>query len=310
MRKWVGMIAIGIIYAVLLSSCADSSSGNIGTEASTASMNSNLSTEPAAEPETEPKEETYSVFVTSANLNVRSGVGTSYDVLYTSQVNEQLQMTGNEDKTKSGTIWYEVITPDTHEIGWCCSKYGTVEETTGFPIKINYAKIEREKKKRERDENLRVALSKLKADKDEVKQVTFYEPSTMPKYIDSRTYLLPYFAYDGKSSPTFRIKYNYCGNDWIFWTKIIFAVDDVRYTKEVGYFDPNRDVSSAKVVERLDEWASLEEKNILRKIVDSKKTIIRFEGDDYHYDLIMNEADKKAIGEVFTAYDLLRYDIR
>lgn len=310
MRKWVGMIAIGIICAILLSSCDDSSSGSKGTEESTVSINSSLPTEPATEPETEPKEETYSVFVTSANLNVRSGVGTSYDVLYTSQVNEQLQMTGNEDKTKSGTIWYEVITPDTHEIGWCCSKYGTVEETTGVPIKINYAKIEQEKAKRERDKNLNAALSKLKADKDEVRQITFYKPSTMPKYRNTRTYLLPYIAYDGKTSPNFRIKYNYCGNDWIFWNKIIFAVDDVRYTKRVGDFDTVRDVANLKVVESLDEWASLDEKNILRQIVDSKKTIIRFEGDDYYYDLIMDAADKKAIGEVFAAYDLLRFDVR
>lgn len=44
---------------------------------------------------------------------------------------------------------------------------------------------------------------------------------------------------------------------------------------------------------------------MLWEIANSKETIIRFEGNDYYDNFTVSAADKKAIKEILTAYELL-----
>ena len=46
---------------------------------------------------------------------------------------------------------------------------------------------------------------------------------------------------------------------------------------------------------------------MLKAIANSKETIVRFQGDNYHYDLTVSASDKKAIKEVLTAYEYADY---
>ena len=45
---------------------------------------------------------------------------------------------------------------------------------------------------------------------------------------------------------------------------------------------------------------------LLRDISTSQKTIIRFEGDDYHYDMVVSDKDKQGIKEVLDAYEYVK----
>jgi hypothetical protein len=45
---------------------------------------------------------------------------------------------------------------------------------------------------------------------------------------------------------------------------------------------------------------------MLKQIANSKETIVRFQGDNYHYDLTVKSSDKTAINQVLTAYEALK----
>ena len=100
--------------------------------------------------------------------------------------------------------------------------------------------------------------------------------------------------------------YNYTGDDWVFFKEVTFAVDDARYTKHVNYSDVLRDNDHGDVWEVYDTGNVYESDiEIFRAIANSTKTIIRFQGDDYNYDLTVSDKDKAAIREVLTAYEAL-----
>lgn len=164
---------------------------------------------------------------------------------------------------------------------------------------------EQEKQKAEKEKELNSALSKLQKEEDKVENITYYRPSTFPKYINSRTYALPYMGVKG-SNVWLRIKFVYYGSSWINWENITVAADDYRYTKSYGYFDVNKDVDNAgNVVEYIDIPVETLELELLRKMSEADETIIRFQG-DYKKDLTLSGKDRKAIGELLEAYRLLK----
>ena len=145
------------------------------------------------------------------------------------------------------------------------------------------------------------ALSKLVKKYDEVQQTTFYKPKEYPDYIDTRCYVLPYISVIG-SYKGLVITYNYTEDDWVFFKKVTFAIDDERYVKTFEYFDILHDSSYGIVCENISVQANSEDISILQKIVNSEKTIVRFQGDDYAYDFTISQSDKDAIRQVLTAY--------
>ena len=48
-----------------------------------------------------------------------------------------------------------------------------------------------------------------------------------------------------------------------------------------------------------------EELEMLARIADSSETIIRFEGDEYYYDLYVSNKDKQMIRDTLTLYEAL-----
>lgn len=158
-------------------------------------------------------------------------------------------------------------------------------------------------KKADKEARAKVALAKLKSEYDRVEGITWYYPSTYPKYIDTRSYILPYIGKRDSGYSWLRLEMNYTGDDWIFWTKITFVVDGEKYYKSFGYFDVERD-SDGDVWECVDISPSDSDIELLRKIADSKETIVRFEG-DYRKDITISANDKTAIKQVLDAYDIL-----
>ena len=147
-------------------------------------------------------------------------------------------------------------------------------------------------------------LANMKVDKDEVKGNTFYIPKAEPYYADTRCYVLPYIGVN-ENNIWLCAKYHYTGDSWVFFEKITFAVDDKRYYKSFTRSEIIRDNDS-------EVWEYVNTANVtgadiamFYEIANSKKTIVRFEGDDYIHDFVVTDKDKKAIREVLDAYDAL-----
>lgn len=98
---------------------------------------------------------------------------------------------------------------------------------------------------------------------------------------------------------------HYTGDSWIFFKKITVSLDGQNYVKDFDYFDVSRDNGSGDVWEYVDISPSGTDINMLRAIAASKESIVRFQGDDYHYDLTVKSSDKSAIISVLDAYSLL-----
>lgn len=150
-------------------------------------------------------------------------------------------------------------------------------------------------------------MSKFEKDKDEVEGITWYFHKDMPEYIDTRSYIIPYIGVKGNDA-WICIRYNYTGDDWVFWKTLKIVADGEKYTKSVGAFNTVRDNAYGAVWEWYDEVLntnvalSSDELVMLKEIANSDKTIIRFEGDDYAEDLTVTSADKRMIKDALKLY--------
>lgn len=161
-----------------------------------------------------------------------------------------------------------------------------------------------ELEKKEKNRQAQAALTKLKSDYDKVTGITWYYPSTMPKYIDSRSYVLPYIGKDSSSSWLI-LRFSYTGNDWVFWKQLTIVVDGQKYYKSFNYFDITHG-NDTEVWEYIDTKPSSTDIQMLKEIASSNETIVRFEGDDHYKDLTIKSTDKQAIKDLLNAYELMQ----
>lgn len=174
----------------------------------------------------------------------------------------------------------------------------------------NYAKLTeakttlKELKAADREKRIKAALAGFNSKHDKVTGNSFYKSKNYPKYIDTRSYVLPYIG-ENDGRYWVRLKFNYTGDDWIFWEELTFLIDGERYYKTIGYSNVERDNDSGDVWEYYDYSPSSSDMEMLEKIANSKETIVRFEGDRYHYDLTVSAEDKAAIKQVVDAYKII-----
>lgn len=165
-------------------------------------------------------------------------------------------------------------------------------------LKSARSKYEKLKKARQ-EEKGKAALSTMNKDYDKVEQITWYD--SFPRYIDTRSYMIPYIGVKN-GVPWMKVRYNYTGDSWIFWKKLTIVVDGEKYTETPNYYDIIHD-NDTEVWEYVDLDADFE---MLEAIVKSKETIVRFQGDNYHYDLTVSAGDKKIMKNMLTAYEYLK----
>ena len=152
-------------------------------------------------------------------------------------------------------------------------------------------------------------LSQLTVEEDRVRGINFYYASGFPYYdsywgADVRSFALPYMGVQG-DDVWLRLVCDYTADDWIFFEKITFAVDDERYYKSFSYTDVVRDNDGGEIWEYVDMDVSEADIEMLHAIANSEVTIVRFEGDDYYDDVEISSADKKAIAEMLRVYEFL-----
>ena len=208
---------------------------------------------------------------------------------------------GSGEKILLAKSAYSALTSEEKEL---VTNYANIGTALKQLMKLENAEKERlaEKEKEERKRAFQEAVASLRIQRDKVEGVTWYKPSTYPYYADSRSYVLPYIGQRG-SNTWLRLAFHYTGNDWLFFEKIIITVDGKKFTKTYDYFDVERDNGGRRVWEWVDISPSNSDIEMLKKIVDSKETIVRFKGDNYHYDFTIGRADKTAINQVLIAYE-------
>lgn len=164
--------------------------------------------------------------------------------------------------------------------------------------------LEAQQREQEREAQRQRTLSKLRSDTDRVTGVTGYMSKAQPQYTNTRSYVLPYIASQG-SGKTLWLRFNYTGNDWIFFDHVIVAIDGEQYYFYFDYWEITRDVGGGKVWEAIDIVPTSDEISILKAIASSDETIVRFEGDDFYCDFTVSSSDKSGIQDVLDAYKVL-----
>lgn len=144
-------------------------------------------------------------------------------------------------------------------------------------------------------------LENMKKEEDRVRSMSFYYPKAYPEYIDTRCYVLPYLGQDSQHT-WLRLMFDYTGDDWVFFKKVLFNIDGELSTRTFTYRDIVHDNDYGVVWEYIDVEGE-PYIDLLWKVADSTETIVRFEGDNYTHDFTVKSTDKDAIREVLTAYE-------
>ncbi len=152
-------------------------------------------------------------------------------------------------------------------------------------------------------------LGKMKKERDDVEDITFYMTKAQPQYINSRCYVLPYLSVSDSypKSPYLRMQYVYAGRDWVFFEKVIIVTDKNKYTKTFSYFDTNHETSwGGNLYEYVDTLSGSSDINMLKDMAKSKNVTVRFQGDSNRYDMTMSQADKNGIQDVVDLYEAMK----
>ena len=161
----------------------------------------------------------------------------------------------------------------------------------------------------ERERIINEASKNFNIKHDKVENLTWYNHKNIPRYIDTRCYIIPYIGIRG-SNPWIVIRYNYTEDSWIFWESMKIVSDGEIYYKNPYYYDIIHDNDSEVWEvwdEVLDAGAEMDDYSIqmLQQIANSEETIIRFQGDDYHHDYYVTQKDKNMIKDVLALYEAL-----
>lgn len=146
---------------------------------------------------------------------------------------------------------------------------------------------------------------------DQVTGIDWYYPKAYPYYtnsnmwgVDIRTFVLPYMGQDKDGHIWLRLVCHYYGDDWIFFDHAIFSIDGENQVKQFSRSELSRDHDGGYVWETADIAAESSEQDLMRDVINSSQTIVRFEG-DHIYDLTVSDSDKAAMLEILTCFEAL-----
>lgn len=186
---------------------------------------------------------------------------------------------------------------------------GMSESCVGKVTNKNVLETAREQYNKLLQEQAQSLLANMRLVEDQVRGLKFYHPKAFPWYdgtwcYDERTFVLPYLGMQD-DDVWLRMILDYVEDDWIFYDHVIFALDDERSTKYFTYRDIVHETSYGDVCEYIDIEVGESELELLENIAGAAQAVIRFEGDNYYYDLTVSEQDKQAIRDVLTVYEAL-----
>jgi len=149
-------------------------------------------------------------------------------------------------------------------------------------------------------EEFKTALSKMRIVKDDVKSLKFYYDKSSPRYVNANGFAL-YAGQESGSDPYLYLEIQYFGSDWLFIKSYFFNIDGETYEITPNYGEIETDHDS-DVWEWYNKPATVENIGMIQKIIKSKKTVVRLEGDKYYKDVTITQTQKTALKNVLTVY--------
>ncbi len=148
-------------------------------------------------------------------------------------------------------------------------------------------------------------LKGLRVNKDEMRDIAFYEHPTSPKYRNSNGVFI-YFGKQGKDFQALRFVMQYFADDWLFVEKAWAKADGetIQLPQVTKFNGWERDNGSGDIWEWSDAPViSASEIASIKKLAKAKSVMIRFEGKQYYNDKKLSEAQLKALRDMISAYE-------
>ncbi len=152
----------------------------------------------------------------------------------------------------------------------------------------------------EKTPEFKSALAQMRIVKDDFNGITWYHDKSTPKYRNANAFEL-YFGTKKGSNTTLRFVIQYYGEDWLFIEKFLFNVDGYTYEIDPSYGDIESD-NDSKVWEWFDTKPNKGEVDLIKRIIKSKKAVMRIEGSKYYKDVTISSSQKKALGRILIVY--------
>lgn len=160
--------------------------------------------------------------------------------------------------------------------------------------KIKEAEELKIKQEKERTEK---ALEKLSKRRDDLEKTTKYVPFVLDDSQDTNVHLFIFKA--DNSKPFINMKFLYSSSKWLFIDSFFIVVDDIKYEFNKTKFQRDHD---SKIWEWYIKRAEEKDIEMIEKIIQSKKSTIRFYGQQYYYDHVITNKEKESMQMVLDAF--------
>ena len=182
-------------------------------------------------------------------------------------------------------------------------KHSNSVEYQNYPI--TQSKLDALIKKKEEKKKMMLSLlkSEMRIEKDEVEDKIFYTHKSTPYYANNNMFYL--YIGKGGTYAWLRLQMRYCSDSWLFVDSITIKVDGENFYFNPSYSEMKRDNGGLKIWEWYDFSPSEKDIEMIKKIINSKKTIIRFNGEKYYDDRIITSTEKYALKQVLALYEIL-----
>lgn len=152
------------------------------------------------------------------------------------------------------------------------------------------------------EDRRRTVLDRYTTAVDAFTKTTFYTHRSQP-FHDSRPYVSMYISKDKDGGLDLRFVLNYASSyGWLYVRGAEANIDgDIVTIPATSWKRGN----NTKIWEWSDERASAEDLAIAKRIVNSRQTVVRFNGPDFSDNYIVDGADKEVLRDAFVAYQAL-----
>jgi hypothetical protein len=144
---------------------------------------------------------------------------------------------------------------------------------------------------------------------DNFKEITWYRDYSSPTYINQDGFFL-YFGANSYEVTDLHLKMQYFADDWLFIDKASVNIDGETFVLSESSFD--RDNNST-----IWEWQDITVfanvsnelvlgRDVLEKIANSSRAIVRYTGSQYYHDEYISDRQKQAMRNVLAAYDAIK----
>lgn len=169
------------------------------------------------------------------------------------------------------------------------------------PKNVEYIKKRDSYAEKVKQQSLEI-LERFKTKKDDFNGITWYTHKNEPRYSDTRSYVSLYLGKKEGEKPTLRFVVNYTSDSWLFVKNAQANIDGT--IVDIPNAEWHRD-NDSEIWEWIDVIASESIIDLSQQISESKKTIIRFNGQQYFDDYTVTASDKQVLHDGLIAFEAM-----